>query len=196
VLAAAALQSQTGYEAEHWRNVKQALEDCKGTLQRFQSVVESVYKEEGQLLRRSRMLGALKLQAQDIANFRQQIGCYRETLKISLQLITLYLPIFLFVLIGDSTSVMANETATATVSAKLDILIKNIRRVMLHFRKAPTSEEGNESNSKIKNNLENCVRSAETLVITATTIVGSRSTRAGSVFGEELGEQDRQRVET
>jgi uncharacterized protein YoxC len=92
-LAAAALESQTGPEAELWRNMKQAVEDCRETLQGFQTVLESVYKEEGQLLRRPRMLVDLNfLQAPAIADFRQKIGCYRETLKISLQLITLYLP--------------------------------------------------------------------------------------------------------
>jgi len=196
-LATVLLESQTGNEAQHWRHVKQALDDCKGTLQDFQKVLESVYKEEGQLLRRSRMLGALKLQAQDIERFRQQIGTYRETLTISLQWITLYSPnTFIRILIGDSTSVMATETTTTIMSAKLDTLTKQIKRAFSHFRKLPTPQESNESNFRIQNNLENCVRTAETLVISATTIMGSRSSRADSVLGEALGEHERKRVES
>jgi len=41
-LANAALSSQTGHEAQHWRNVQRSMDDCKGTLENSVRVLENV----------------------------------------------------------------------------------------------------------------------------------------------------------
>src|SRR5271163_896110 len=86
-LADAALNPQTGYELNHWKNVKQSLDDCKKPLERVQSVLESVETAGGRILRQMRMQWALDAKSSEITMIKQELSLYRWTLQVSLQMI-------------------------------------------------------------------------------------------------------------
>jgi len=90
-LANAALSSQTGHETKYWTNVKQSMGDCKATLEDLVRVLETVKTR-----RNSGVLGAVKGQISfawnsgEIASLKQKISAYRQTMDLSLQLISVY----------------------------------------------------------------------------------------------------------
>jgi hypothetical protein len=87
-LADAALSSQTGHEGNHWRNVRRSMNDCENTLKHLEQVMEKVKKGKMGMFGR-----AVKLQMNsvEITLLKQQIGAYRETLQLSLHMITVYI---------------------------------------------------------------------------------------------------------
>ena len=87
-LANAALSSQTGHEGNRWRNVHRSMNDCKNTLNYLEQVMEKVKKGKMGVFGR-----AVKLQmnSTEITSLKQQIAAYRETLQLSLQIITVYI---------------------------------------------------------------------------------------------------------
>jgi hypothetical protein len=89
-LANAALSSQTGHEAQHWRNVERSMDDCKGTLENLVRVLEDVKRGSGGFLARARSQISLKMSSAEITSLKQQIAAYRQTMQLSLQLITVY----------------------------------------------------------------------------------------------------------
>jgi hypothetical protein len=89
-LAAGALESQTGHEGQHWRNVKRSMEDCQETLGSLERILESVKQGERRFLQRPRMLIEFERKSGEIALLKQQITAYRQTMQLSLQLITVY----------------------------------------------------------------------------------------------------------
>jgi len=91
-LATAALDSQTGHEGEHWRNVKQSMQDCRQTLNRLQVIMKNLHKNDTQFLGRVRKQVKLDLKGGEITMLKQQISSYRQAMQVSLQVITLYVP--------------------------------------------------------------------------------------------------------
>lgn len=86
-LAGAALGSQTGHEGQHWRHVYQSMEDCKNTLRTLEQVMQKVKKGKGGVFGRAIKL---ELSVSEIALLKQQIAAYRQTMGLSLHLITVY----------------------------------------------------------------------------------------------------------
>jgi hypothetical protein len=89
-LAKAALEKQTGHEAQHWQLVKRSMEDCKGTLASLERILEGVTKVSGGLFRRPKTQIKLDMKAVEIALFQQRLTAYRQTMQLSLQMITVY----------------------------------------------------------------------------------------------------------
>jgi hypothetical protein len=89
-LANAAFSSQTGHEAQHWRNVQRSMDDCKNTLENLIRVLENVRRSNGGLLSRARSQISLGMSSAEIASLKQQIANYRQTMQLSLQIITVY----------------------------------------------------------------------------------------------------------
>jgi hypothetical protein len=90
VIAGAALDVQTGHEAQHWRNVRQSMEDCKETLSKLEGVLGRFNKVEGGIWRRTKKVVKLGMKGEDIAMLKQQITAYRQTMQLSFQIITVY----------------------------------------------------------------------------------------------------------
>jgi hypothetical protein len=88
-----ALASELGYEAEYWKDVRQSIEDCKNTLERLEGVLNRVNNVgSGRFMpRRSIKKFKLDLNSGEIALLKQQISAYRQTIQLSLNLITVYL---------------------------------------------------------------------------------------------------------
>jgi hypothetical protein len=93
-LANAALASQTGHEAQHWENVKQSMKDCKETLERLEGILQDINKVDTKFFRRPWKVLKLGMKEEVISLFKQQIAAYRNTMQLSLQLITVYPPAF------------------------------------------------------------------------------------------------------
>jgi hypothetical protein len=89
-LATAAFRSQTGHEAQHWRNVKRSMDDCKNTLENLIRILENVRRSNGGILSRARSQISLGMSSAQIASLKQQIAAYRQTMQLSLQIITVY----------------------------------------------------------------------------------------------------------
>lgn len=85
-----ALESQTGYEGEHWRNVRRSMEDCKVTLRNLEGILERINTEAHRkfIPRRSMKKYKLDMSQGEIDSHRRQIAAYRQTMQVSLQLIT------------------------------------------------------------------------------------------------------------
>jgi len=92
LLAAAAIESQTGHEGQHWRNVRRSLDDCKCTLEQLNDILES-FRKQGGFLRRAKKQISLSLKAENISLLKQQVSSYRQTMQLSLHLITVCLPL-------------------------------------------------------------------------------------------------------
>jgi hypothetical protein len=89
-LASSALSSQTGHEAQHWRNVQRSMDDCKNTLENLVRVLENVRRGSGSFLARARSQVSFGMSSAEITSLKQQIAAYRQTMQLSLQLITVY----------------------------------------------------------------------------------------------------------
>jgi hypothetical protein len=89
-LAKVALNAHTGHEAQHWENVRQSMRDCKETLERLEQVLEKVNKGDSGFLWRPKKTIKLNMKMETIALLKQEIAAYRQTMQLSLQLITVY----------------------------------------------------------------------------------------------------------
>jgi tetratricopeptide (TPR) repeat protein len=83
----------------------------------------------------------------------------------------------------------AVETSNENLTSKLDTLTAELKQLRTTI---PAAESTDEENSRVANNLGECVRSAERLVSEASTM-GNR-TQAGSVIGSELPGPVRERI--
>jgi hypothetical protein len=90
-LAKGALSAQTGHEVQHWENVQRSMGDCKETLTRLERVFEKLNKGDslsGFLWRPSKKTIKFNMKAETISLLKQEIECYRQTMQLSLQLIS------------------------------------------------------------------------------------------------------------
>lgn len=93
ILANAALSSQTGHETQHWRNVRQSMEDCKNTLESLIRILENVRGGTRGFLARARNQISFGMNSAEITLLKQRITAYRQTLQLSLQIITVHDPL-------------------------------------------------------------------------------------------------------
>ena len=89
MLATAALTSRTGHEGAYWQNVKRSIDDCGGTLNRLQAILEALMKAEVSVLGRSRQFVTLERKSVELELLRREVTSYRETMKLSLHMISL-----------------------------------------------------------------------------------------------------------
>lgn len=80
--------NRTGHEGQHWENVTKSMEDCQKTLERLTTMIEEITTTESRILKRPIRLLNMTLKAGDISLCRQQVTAYRQTMQLSLQLIT------------------------------------------------------------------------------------------------------------
>jgi tetratricopeptide (TPR) repeat protein len=101
------------------------------------------------------------------------------------------------------SSVLNNEAFNATLSSKLNGLtidIHQVLRVLDDQSKSSIPEASSNIDPHVKSNLEACVRSAKKMVSSAASIVSERSVSGsqvdGSLFGDDMSERQRRRVES
>ena len=88
LIANAILKSQTGHEGDHWQSVKRSMDDCNGTLQRLEEILDKIKDGREGNIGRSVKTVKLGMETQKVALLRQQIAAYRRTMELSLQMIT------------------------------------------------------------------------------------------------------------
>jgi hypothetical protein len=88
--ALATIDMQTGHEAQHWRNVKRSLQDCTGTLKCLGEILDALKRSGGRFLQRPRKQINLQLKLREIGVLKQQVTSYRQTMQLSMQLLTAY----------------------------------------------------------------------------------------------------------
>jgi hypothetical protein len=86
----ATIDMQTGHEAQHWRNVKRSLHDCTGTLKCLGEILDGLKRSGGRFLPGPRKQMNLELKLREIGVLKQQVTSYRQTMQLSMQLLTVY----------------------------------------------------------------------------------------------------------
>jgi hypothetical protein len=94
VISQSILAKNTGYEAAHWKHVLKLLDDCKETLSELDGVLNGIQgghgkSKRGKSMRKLREYINHNMKSGEIARLRMQIQSYRETLSISLHMITM-----------------------------------------------------------------------------------------------------------
>jgi hypothetical protein len=104
--AAVVLQSLTGYEEEFWGNVKRSLNDCGvtlGTLEQVclsinqgqrEQVFQSIKQGERRFIRSATIQTRLERKSVEITMLKQHITAYHKAMGLTLQLISVYCPLF------------------------------------------------------------------------------------------------------
>jgi tRNA threonylcarbamoyladenosine modification (KEOPS) complex Pcc1 subunit len=90
--ATAALRETTGHEQSHWEKAQRGMNDCRGTLERLSSVLERVRGDHGNshtFFSRQRRQIRLDMNTTEIVALRHQIQSYKDTMKLSLHVITM-----------------------------------------------------------------------------------------------------------
>jgi hypothetical protein len=90
LLTATVLNSQARHERRHWQNVQRAMTDGERTLNRLNTILESVTQCEGQFLVNATRQIRLDTKSGEILLLKEQIASCRMMLQLSLQLITVY----------------------------------------------------------------------------------------------------------
>jgi len=91
-LARAAFEPQTGHESQHWENVRRSMSDCQRCLGSLERLFEKMNKEESSFLGLGKKVLKMSWKEEHISLHKQQISAYRQTMEVSLQLITVYIP--------------------------------------------------------------------------------------------------------
>ena len=88
----ATLESGTGHEAAHWKNVRQSLSNCQTTLEALTKVWEKVDKTDSRIpgIPRPKKVMAMIMSEEQITIYKGQISAFRQTISLSLQLLTVY----------------------------------------------------------------------------------------------------------
>ena len=97
----ATLANETGHEAQLWRSVGTSLKDCGTTLKTLEEIWSNVNQTEPRIFGRSRKLLSLTLNMERITILRSQVASYRQTMQLSINLLILYDPLFIFFVRGS-----------------------------------------------------------------------------------------------
>jgi hypothetical protein len=90
--ATAALLPTTGQEQSHWEKAEKSMKDCHGTLDRLSSLLERLrgdHKNSHAFFARQRRQFRLDMNSTEIVTLRHQIQSYKDTMKLSFQVITM-----------------------------------------------------------------------------------------------------------
>jgi tetratricopeptide (TPR) repeat protein len=153
----------TGILGAHWSNVAKAIENGNGILRELEEETELIGKQV-KLLDQSRKQLRLTLAEDTLAGIRTRLHSLRETLQLSLQAITI------------SNQVEHHAT--------LENICQEIRRLALKINETIGSQQAVARTPQDKANiaefvdLRECVRSAATLVSSASSALSSRGENA------------------
>lgn len=191
----------SGHVGNHWINVRTVLRDAEKALSALSATVAKVDKKVT-VMDATRKHIRMKNAAEEIGLYQQQIRSYRDTLQVSLQTAVMWQQV-------------ASHEAASDVNLTLDQLQRMIRQLAMDMNQRMTVVEGNLTSNKPKvagvsderddedgdwvadhqlekpalDNLRNCLRSAASIVSSASTALGrdvgaGRSTVYGSDFGD------------
>src|SRR5271154_412732 len=195
LLAEAIVNTQARHERRHWQNVRQSLDHCLNTLTKLERILDDVESCEGQFLVSARRRVRMDMRSAEMVLLKEQIASCRRTLQLSLQLITVYVHSDRTSRINKSRSSLLNHgLANATISSRLETLMEEMQTFRAEFRDRwhtlSAEQRLNENDTRIMDNLEECVRSAEVVATVAVTIISTRS----SLLSQTPSSHSRRRV--
>jgi hypothetical protein len=185
-LANAVLSCQTGHETQHWTNVERSMKDGKKTLESLVRILETVKKGSDSGAKSPISFG---MSSAEITLLKEQIIAYRQTMQLSLQLITVYAASSIYSYHVCSSSILpGKEAITANQKSTFDGLKADVQRLTRFFRDHHQLHNNDPNNPKVIKNLQHCIQSAGELVSSALTMVSTGSPING---GSESGRASR-----
>ncbi|RFU27249.1 hypothetical protein B7463_g9089, partial [Scytalidium lignicola] len=162
----ASLQA-TGHIGNHWGNLSRSIKDGQNTLDKLQSTLEKVNKGVN-VLNGARKPLRFKWASEEIEIFQQQVRAYRDTIQLSLQTVILW-----------------NQ---ATFKESTDTILVNLNEVYESIRRA--AFDINTHISTLQTVVENCIRSAATIVLPVSTTLNAEyaDPLSGGTYGSEFGD--------
>lgn len=201
----------TGHIGNHWRNIGRSLQDGQDTLKQLEGLIQNINKSVTMLDGPRKQL-RLQNAEEQVANYRHQIQSYRDALQLSLQTMILYVDTFssehFFMPPCSIRSFVADEghrwnqftiqESTEKILPNLAELHQDIRRISssLNSRIQGLQEVVMDSNKNnqigIMSNLRDCVRSAATIVSSASTYLATeeqdRDDTSSTAYGSDFGD--------
>jgi hypothetical protein len=153
---------ETGYIGSHWQNLNHCLNDGYVTLTEFDEMLLELNKSVKVLDQARRQL-RLQSAATRIAQFRQQIQAYKDTLQLSLQTIVLW-------------NSVAVQKSTSNIEPNLEAIHQEIRRlatnvdVKIQAMQDLMIGSDDTKTGATASKLRNCIHSAASVVSAASTI--------------------------
>lgn len=77
-------------ENQHWRNVKASITDCQKNLETFQTILDDIRVDESHLFAKPLQLFKLNKKTEAIGAIRDHIVSCKDTIQMSLHMITMY----------------------------------------------------------------------------------------------------------
>lgn len=182
----------TGHVGAHWENIYSSLKDGNEALEGLYEVVKEVSRETS-VLSGTRKQMRLKSAEGKIGLFRNQIQSFRDTLQLSMQALILW----------NQVSI---QGANDRILPSLEDMQREIRNLAIKLNEristlqitpaaaAPQLDMTKPAEIAAMSNLRNCVRSAATIVSSASTILTldrdeETETYCGSDWGDVLPSQ-------
>lgn len=160
-------QTGTGHLASHWSNISRAIEDGKGVITQL-TVELTAISQTRRLLDGPRKQLRLKMSEERLTGLRLHIQFYRDGLHLSLQTIML-------------SQQISHQKSTDQLLPSLDVLHSEVRRIALGLNehietlRKTTGSRQDEVQILAINNLRDCVKTAASIVSSASTIKASES---------------------
>ncbi|KAF2671956.1 hypothetical protein BT63DRAFT_184472 [Microthyrium microscopicum] len=187
------LDGETGHIGNHWRDLHSTLEDAEETLQGLEATVTKINKSSS-MLDLTRKHIRLKGSAGEISVYQQRIRSYKDTIQVSLQTTMLWYQVSA----KQSSDVVIpalDEVQAAIRSLGLD-MNSRLAAIEDNMKSEPStgpSEDTDQSSSQeqaeVIKNMRNCLRSAATVVSSASTVYVRRPGKDyETVYGSDFGD--------
>ncbi|ORY12913.1 hypothetical protein BCR34DRAFT_600219 [Clohesyomyces aquaticus] len=168
----------TGYIGAHWSALKTSLSDGCDSLDKLRAFLELTNKEV-QLLDPIRRVIRLKEANEQIVTYRQEIQAYKDALQLSLQSVIF----FQQTTIEDNTSKLLSSSHD--LHEDLDRLAKSINVRLMALEMAFKGQSGSTGTGAASvEHLRDCVRTAATVVTSASTVLDEGNENAWDVTSE------------
>nr|POE87478.1 hypothetical protein CFP56_30067 [Quercus suber] len=170
----------TGNVASHLRNVARSLADGKEILGQLEALLRGVNKPK-RFLDGPRKRLRLNSATDQMASYRQHINSYSQALQLSMQ-------IMLF------QNQMHHQRSTDQLLPGLDNLNQEVRRVAIEMNQRIESLQetkatsNNESQVIAMVNLRDCVKSAASIVSSASTMIASKQSASSEIAASDFGD--------
>ncbi|KAM0431300.1 hypothetical protein ACHAPT_005273 [Fusarium lateritium] len=182
----------TGHVGAHWENIYCSLKDGNEALDGLYKVVQEVSRETS-FLSGTRKQMRLKAAEGKIGIFRKQIQSFRDTLQLSMQALILWNQVSIQ---GANDRILPSledmQREIRNLAIKLNDRITSLQTTPINT--SPQLDDTKPGEIAAMANLRNCVRSAATIVSSASTILtldrdAETETYCGSDWGDVLPSQ-------
>lgn len=179
-------EAKTGFEGQHWRNVRLVLDDCKGTVTALNEILEKAKGKEHRILKfRNKAVNNVDVTTDEMVLIKKQLGAYRRTLQMSSQLLALYFFNRKFDCTDSRSSLKTTTVATSALSSQLAALTlehQQTTQVVSHLKE----ESSDFHHRRVIDDLQECLKSAGDITSSALITLDTQFTTKSS---EQPGDQ-------